>query len=67
MRTPEQIKKKISKLERRLKLLHKYRDEINYDVSNISVSSSTYDEYTRDIEYVRGKLNGIKWLLDQED
>ena len=66
MRTPEQIKKKISKLERRLKLLHKYRDEINYDVSNISVSSSTYDEYTRDIEYVRGKLNGIKWLLDQE-
>lgn len=67
MRTPEQIKKKICKLERRLKLLHKYRDEINYDVSNISISSSTYDAYTRDIEYVRGKLNGIKWLLDQED
>lgn len=66
MRTEEQIKNKVTKLKRRLGLLYKYRDEINFDVSNASIPSSEYEQYTKDIEYIRGKLKGITWVLDGE-
>lgn len=58
MRNEEQIKKKISKIERRLKLLHKYRD--------IPASYRTYDsyeEYTKEIEFYNGKLKSLWWVL----
>ena len=67
MRTIDQIKKKIVKLERRLELLYKYRDEVNAtNVYNVRSSSSEYDEYTKDILNTEGKIKSLKWVLDEE-
>ena len=67
MRTIDQIKKKIVKLERRLELLYKYRDEVNVtNVYNVRSSSSEYDEYTKDILNTEGKIKSLKWVLDEE-
>lgn len=66
MRTHEKIEKKVKKLERKLKLLNKYKDEVNFDVSNFSIPSSTCAEYDKDIKFVEGQLKTIYWLLDEE-
>lgn len=67
MRTVAQIKKKVFKLERRLKLLYKYRESVNFmNPSNLRSSSSEYDEYTKDILNTEGKIEMLKWVLDEE-
>lgn len=66
MRTHEQIEKKIKKLERKLKLLNKYKDEVNFDVSNASIPSSDCVSYEKEIKYVEGQLKSISWLLDED-
>ena len=67
MRTVAQIKKKVFKLERRLKLLYKYRESVNFmNPSNLRSSSSEYDEYTKDILNIEGKIKMLKWVLDEE-
>lgn len=67
MRTVAQIKKKVFKLERRLKLLYKYRESVNFmNPSNLRSSSSEYDEYTKDILNIEGKIKSLKWVLDEE-
>lgn len=67
MRTVDQIKKKIVKLERRLELLYKYRDEVNFtNASNVRSSSSEYEDYTKDILNTEGKIKMLKWVLDEE-
>ena len=66
MRTVAQIKKKVFKLERRLKLLYKYRESVNFmNPSNLRSSSSEYDEYTKDILNIEGKIKSLKWVLEQ--
>lgn len=68
MRTVAQIKKKVFKLERRLKLLYKYRESVNFmNPSNLRSSSSEYDEYTKDILNIEGKIKSLKWVLDEEN
>lgn len=68
MRTIDQIKKKVVKLERRLELLYKYRDKVNFmNPSNSRSSSSEYDEYTKDILNTEGKIKSLKWVLDEEN
>ena len=68
MRTDEQIHKKLHKLERRLKLLYKYRESVNFmNPSNLRSSSSEYDEYTKDILNIEGKIKSLKWVLDEEN
>ena len=66
MRTHEQIEKKIKKLERRLKLLNKYKDEVSFDVSNASVPVFDYINYEKEIKHVEGQLKSISWLLDED-
>ena len=66
MRTFEQIEKKVKKLERKLKILHKYKDEINFDVSNFSIPAATCDLYDKDIKFVEGQLKAIRWILDED-
>ena len=54
MRNEGQIKKKIYKIERILKLLYKYRDiPANYRTDD------SYEEYTREIEFYKGKLKSL--------
>lgn len=65
MRTPEQIEKKVKKLERKLKLLHKYLESINFDVSNYSIPASEYEQVRKLIKYVEGQLKAISWLMDE--
>ena len=66
MRTVAQIKKKVFKLERRLKLLYKYRESVNFmNPYNLRSSSSEYDEYTKDILSIEGKIKSLKWVLDE--
>ena len=61
MRTEDQIKKKISNIERILKLLYKYRDiPVSYHTDN------SYEEYTREIEFYKGKLKSLRWVLDEQ-
>ena len=70
MRTVAQIKKKVFKLERRLKLLYKYRESVNFmNPSNLRSSISEYDEYTKDILNIEGKIKikSLEWVLDEED
>jgi len=68
MRTVAQIKQKVFKLERRLKLLYKYRESVNFmNPSNLRSSSSEYDEYTKDILNIEGKIKSLKWVLDEEN
>ena len=60
MRTEDQIKKNIYKIERILKLLYKYRDiAASYHADN------SYEEYTREIEFYKGKLKSLRWVLDE--
>jgi len=60
MRTEDQIKKKISKIERRLKLLYKHRDiPVSYHTDD------SYEEYTKEIEFYKGKLKSLEWVLDE--
>ena len=60
MRNEDQIKKKIYKIERILKLLYKYRDiPANYRTDD------SYEEYTREIEFYKGKLKSLWWVLDE--
>ena len=66
MRTHEQIEKKIKKLERKLKLLIKYKDEVNFDVSNFRILAATCDMYDKDIRFVEGQLKAIRWMLDED-
>ena len=66
MRTHEQVEKKVKKLERKLKLLNKYKDEVNFDVSNASIPASDCISYEQEIKYVEGKLKAISWLLDED-
>ena len=65
MRTHEQIEKKVKKLERKLKLLNKYKDEVNFDVSNFSIPSATSDMYDKDIRFLEGQLKAIRWMLER--
>lgn len=58
MRTIEQVKKKIKVVERRLELLYKYRDHPDNVKSN-------YDEYTKEIEFYKGRLKSLEWVLDE--
>lgn len=60
MRTEDQIKKNISKIEMRLKLLYKYRD-----IPAIYRSDDSYEEYTKEIEFNKGKLKSLEWVLDE--
>ena len=60
MRTEDQIKKKISKLERRLKLLDKYKSNVNFDVLNVSIPVSDHEAYQRDIERIKGKIHSLE-------
>ena len=64
MRTHEQIEKKVKKLERKLKLLNKYKDGISFDTSNTNISASDYISYEKEIKYVDGQLKAIYWLLN---
>lgn len=66
MRTNEQIEKKVNNLERKLKLLNKYKDQVNFDASNASIPASDYINYEKEIKYVEGQLKTISWLLDEE-
>lgn len=66
MRTPKQIEKKVKKLERKLKILHKYREDVNFDVSNFSIPASDCVHYEKEIKYVEGQLKAIYWLLDED-
>lgn len=66
MRTNEQIEKKVKKLERKLKILNKYKDKVNFDVSNAGIPASDYMSYEKEIKYVEGQLKVISWLLDEE-
>lgn len=66
MRTHEQIEKKIKKLERKLKLLIKYKDEVNFDVSNFNIPASDCVSYEKEIKYVEGQLKAIRWMLDED-
>ena len=61
MRTEDQIKKKISKIEIRLKLLHKYRD-----IPASYRADDSYEEYTKEIEFNKGKLKSLEWVLDEK-
>lgn len=68
MRTIDQIKKKVVRLERRLKLLYKYRESVNFmNPSNSRSSSSEYEDYTKDILNTEGKIKMLKWVLDEEN
>lgn len=60
MRTEDQIKKKISKIERKLKLLHKYRD-----IPASYRADDSYEDYTKEIEFYKGKLKSLEWVLDE--
>ena len=60
MRVEDQIKKKISKIEKRLKLLYKYRD-----IPASYRTDDSYEEYTREIEFYNGKLKSLEWVLDE--
>ena len=64
MRTSEQIEKKLNKLERRLKLLNKYKDEINFGTSNAKIPASDYLSYEKDIRFVEGQIKAIYWVID---
>lgn len=67
MRTDEQIHKKLHKLERRLKLLYKYRESVNFmNPSNSRSSSSEYEDYTKYILNIEGKVKMLRWVLDEE-
>ena len=58
MRTEDQIKKKISEVESRLQLLYKYRDiHVSYRTDD------SYEEYTKEIEFYKGKLKSLWWVL----
>ena len=61
MRTEDQIKKNISKIERRLKLLYKYRD-----IPTSYRADDSYEEYTKEIEFYKGKLRALEWVLDEK-
>lgn len=65
MRTNEQIEKKVKRLERKLKLLNKYKDQVKFDVSNASIPASDYISYEKEVKYVEGQLKTIYWLLDE--
>lgn len=68
MRTIEQIQKKKDKLEGKLKLLYKYRDKINFtNAYDVRASSFEYDEYTKEILHIEGKIVSLSWVLDEED
>lgn len=61
MRTVEQIQKK------KVKLLYKYRKKINFaNAYDVRVSSFEYDEYTREIMLVEGKIMSLSWVLDED-
>ena len=67
MRTLEQIQKKKAKLERKLKLLYKYRDKINFtNAYDVRASSSEYEEYNKEIMLVEGKIMSLSWVLDED-
>ena len=61
MRTEYQIKKKISEVESILQLLYKYRDiPVSYRTDD------SYEEYTIEIEFYKGKLKSLQWVLDEK-
>ena len=61
MRTEDQIKKKISEVESRLQLLYKYGDiPVSY------CTDDSYEEYTREIEFYKGKLKSLWWVLNEK-
>ena len=67
MRTLEQIQKKKAKLERKLELLYKNRKKINFtNAYDVRASSSEYDEYTKEILLVEGKIEGLSWVLNDD-
>ena len=67
MRTLEQIQKKKAKLERKLELLYKNRKKINFtNAYDVRASSSEYDEYTKEILLVEGKIEGLSWVLNED-
>ena len=68
MKTIDQIRKKVSRLERRLGLLYKHRANVNFTKAyDVRSSSSEYDEYTKDILNIEGKIKSLEWVLDEED
>ena len=68
MRTLEQIQKKKAKLERKLELLYKYRKKINFtNAYDVRASISEYDEYTKEILHIEGKIVSLSWVLDEEN
>lgn len=67
MRTLEQFQKKKAKLERKLELLYKCRNKINFiNAYDVRASSSEYEEYTKEIMLVKGKIMSLSWVLDAE-
>ena len=67
MRTLEQIQKKKAKFERKLELLYKHRNKIDFtNAYDVRASSSEYDEYTKEIMLVEGKIMSLSWVLDEE-
>ena len=67
MRTLEQIQKKKAKLERKLEILYKNRKKINFtNAYDVRASSSEYDEYTKEILLVEGKIEGLSWVLNED-
>ena len=63
MRTPEQIEKKLKKLERKFRILHKYREDVNFDVSNFSIPASDCVHYEKEIKYVGGSIKSYLLVI----
>lgn len=67
MRTLEQVQKKKVKLERKLELLYKHRNKIDFtNAYDVRASSSEYEEYNKEIMLVEGKIMSLSWVLDED-
>lgn len=63
MKSVEKIEKEIKFLEKRMKKLYQYRDELDFNKGNVNTVQSDYDLYTLDISIIQGKIEMLEWVL----
>lgn len=63
MKSIEKIEKEIKSLEKRMKKLYQYRDELAFNKGNVNIVQSDYDLYTLDISIIQGKIEMLEWVL----
>lgn len=63
MKSVEKIEKEIKFLEKRMKKLYQYRDELDFNKGNVNIVQSDYDLYTLDISIIQGKVEILEWVL----